>query len=338
MKYLSLFSGIGGFEYALQQICPRAKCIGYSEIKPAAIEVYKSHFPSHTELGDITQIPDKKLKSLKYDLLVAGFPCTNLSSAARIRGDGSGLKGKQSSLFYEVLRVIRLTKPKKIILENNASMSKENRETITKELEKFYKTIYLTKLDNADFGVQVRKRLFWTNFPINVDSIKCTQTWEDILEPVEKVQELCRSEKFIVNTLNNVIVKQKKNSDVIQAESVGDNQWKFDITKGDKKSRFQMTMHSDIGTEKELPYSSYPVGKSRPLCAGIGGGFSCGIVIDRRGDKGFFIRNFSTVEKCRLFGYPDDYVKVLKSKQMQTNVLGNTVSILMVKHVLQSLF
>ena len=45
IKYLSLFSGIGGFELAIQSIFPNAECVGFSEIDKHAIKTYKKHFP-----------------------------------------------------------------------------------------------------------------------------------------------------------------------------------------------------------------------------------------------------------------------------------------------------
>ena len=33
MKYLSLFSGIGGFELGINDVFPDAQCVGYSEIR-----------------------------------------------------------------------------------------------------------------------------------------------------------------------------------------------------------------------------------------------------------------------------------------------------------------
>jgi DNA (cytosine-5)-methyltransferase 1 len=56
LKYISLFSGIGGFEVAIQRLHPRAVCIGYSEIDSNAISVYNANFPKHANLGDITKI------------------------------------------------------------------------------------------------------------------------------------------------------------------------------------------------------------------------------------------------------------------------------------------
>ena len=65
MKYLSFFSGIGGFEMALHSIYGEsAKCIGYSEVKPAAIKVYQHHFPEHKNLGDITKITTEQITEI----------------------------------------------------------------------------------------------------------------------------------------------------------------------------------------------------------------------------------------------------------------------------------
>ena len=50
MKYISLFSGIGGFEVAIHRKWPNAVCLGYSEIKPSAIKVYETHFPDHINI------------------------------------------------------------------------------------------------------------------------------------------------------------------------------------------------------------------------------------------------------------------------------------------------
>ena len=80
MKYLSLFSGIGGFELGIGD---RAECIGYSEIDKYAIQIYKKHF-KHKNYGDITTIQTKQLPD--FDLLVGGFPCQSFSIAGKRKG------------------------------------------------------------------------------------------------------------------------------------------------------------------------------------------------------------------------------------------------------------
>lgn len=62
MRYLSLFSGIGGFEVAIHQFYEEKRekedaiCVGYSEIDKHAIAEYARHYPDHHNLGDVTKL------------------------------------------------------------------------------------------------------------------------------------------------------------------------------------------------------------------------------------------------------------------------------------------
>ena len=112
----------------------------------------------------------------------------------------------------------------------------------------------------------------------------------------------------------------------------------FILVENDEKigtTRYQLSMHSDTGEDPPYPY---PVGKSRPLCAGGGGGFSHGMLIDRRAGENnqFIFRYFTMKEKERLFGFPDDYTQSL-SNLARSDVLGNAVSVYCVMHILDFL-
>ena len=185
MKYFSCFSGIGGFEVAIQSVFPDAECVGYSEINPYTLNVYQKHFPNHKNFGDITKINSNELPD--FDLLVGGSPCQDLSIAKK---DREGLDGKQSGLFWNIVEIIKVKKPKWIVIENVASMSKANRELISQELGKamgveslpyaclnktsntewlpFAPMEYLPCIEiNASLvSAQNRNRLFWANFLI----------------------------------------------------------------------------------------------------------------------------------------------------------------------------
>ena len=52
MKYLSLFTGIGGFELG---IGPAHECVGYSEIDKYAVQIYQKHF-NHKNLGNAVTV------------------------------------------------------------------------------------------------------------------------------------------------------------------------------------------------------------------------------------------------------------------------------------------
>ena len=341
MKYISLFSGIGGFEVAIHSTFPNANCLGYSEIKPSAKKIYENHFPGHMDLGDISKISIDTVEDLVKDgcdLVVGGFPCTNLSSMATLKGNHSGLNGPKSGLFYQLLNFLRIVFQKcpetNIIIENNASMSSQNRDLITSSLQTLTnRPIYLSIIDNAELSVQTRKRLFWTTFPVEKPT-KCIHEWKDILEPLESIDTRFYVSDAYMNGMNTII-KQKKSPYLVFMRKSGEYQ-EFFVTDNPEKNgrtRYQLSMHSDTG---DKPPYAYPIGKSRPICAGGGGGFSHGMLIDRRagGDGQFLFRYFTMKEKERLFGFPDDYTKFL-SNTSRSDVLGNAVSVYCVRHILK---
>lgn len=108
-SYISLFSGLGGFEQALNN--QGGKCLLSSEINVQANKAYQILYGEPTA-GDIKDIPDFSIP--KCDILVAGFPCQSFSAA----GNRGGLTDARGTLFYEVLRVVTHAEPKAFILEN----------------------------------------------------------------------------------------------------------------------------------------------------------------------------------------------------------------------------
>lgn len=77
LKFIDLFSGIGGFRSALEM--NGHECIGFSEVDSYAIQSYKTLYDTENEieLGDITKVSDEEFESLKgeVDLVVGGSPC-----------------------------------------------------------------------------------------------------------------------------------------------------------------------------------------------------------------------------------------------------------------------
>ena len=112
MKYFSMFSGIGGFEYGLQQSQHDFECIGYSEIDKYARSIYERHYPNHTNYGDATRIDTKDLPD--FEFLVGGFPCQAFS----IAGKRKGFNEARGTLFFEIARILRDKQPRYFLLEN----------------------------------------------------------------------------------------------------------------------------------------------------------------------------------------------------------------------------
>lgn len=98
LKIGSLFDGIGVFPFAASRY--GIKPTWASEVEKAPISITKRQFPTMLHLGDITKINGGKIPPV--DVITFGSPCQNLSNI----GKREGLKGKQSSLFYQALRII----------------------------------------------------------------------------------------------------------------------------------------------------------------------------------------------------------------------------------------
>ena len=196
MKYLSLFSGIGGFELGIKQAyetrsnrslgdrkqlskatnlqqkqnstnssgklgdrwwkCP--KCIGYSEIDKYAIQIYKKHF-NHKNYGDITKINAKELPN--FDFLCGGFPCQSFSIAGKRRG----FEDTRGTLFFDIARIISEKSPSLLLLENVKGLLSHEKgdtfKTIIRTLDELGYDTEWQVLNSKNFGVpQNRERVF----------------------------------------------------------------------------------------------------------------------------------------------------------------------------------
>ena len=185
MKYLSLFSGIGGFELGIQQAYEELynlrpneladserpkelhestdklqqwECVGYSEIDKYAIQIYEKHF-NHTNFGDITKINVSELPD--FDLLCGGFPCQSFS----IAGKRGGFEDTRGTLFFEIAKIVRVKRPKIIFLENVKGLLSHDAgntfATIIGTIDELGYDCQWQVLNSKNFGVpQNRERVF----------------------------------------------------------------------------------------------------------------------------------------------------------------------------------
>ena len=136
----SLFDGIAGFPLAAQR--QGIKTVWASEILPDCVDIAKKHFPDIEHLGDITKLNGEEMQPV--DIISFGSPCQNLSTA----GNGKGLEGSASCLFFEAVRVIDEMRcatngkyPKYAVWENVAGAFSSNKgRDFQKVLEEITKT------------------------------------------------------------------------------------------------------------------------------------------------------------------------------------------------------
>jgi len=111
MNVLDLFSGIGGFSIGLERAGMRT--IAFCEIDEWCRSLLRERWPGVAILEDV-RTPNFP----RADIICGGFPCQDLSLA----GKRAGVTGERSGLYREVLRAIRLVRPKFTLLENVAAL------------------------------------------------------------------------------------------------------------------------------------------------------------------------------------------------------------------------
>lgn len=157
MDFISLFSGIGGFDLGLERA--GMACRAQVEIDKAARGVLAAHWPDVERLEDVTKAGKHNLPAV--ELICGGFPCQDVSIAGR----RAGLDGERSGLWFEFARIVDELKPQWVLIENVPGLLSSNAgqdfKVILDGLVKFGYGVCWRILDAQFFGLaQRRRRLF----------------------------------------------------------------------------------------------------------------------------------------------------------------------------------
>ena len=160
IRYLDLFSGIGGFREGLTR-AGGFTCMGHCEIDKFADKSYRALFDTEGEwfCSDIQKADPDEIPA--FDLLCAGFPCQPFS----IAGNLGGFSDPRGTLFFEIARLAAARKPAYLLLENVPNLlSHDGGRTFASILHALDRLGYGVEwqvLNSSDFGVpQSRKRLY----------------------------------------------------------------------------------------------------------------------------------------------------------------------------------
>jgi len=113
MRVLDLFSGIGGFSLGLERA--GMKTVRFVEIDPFCRRVLAKHWPDVPCNEDITTA---EFQEGEADVICGGFPCQDVSRA----GHRAGITGPDSGLYKELVRAVRMVRPRFALLENVAAL------------------------------------------------------------------------------------------------------------------------------------------------------------------------------------------------------------------------
>jgi len=155
MKYFSMFSGIGGFEIAMNKA--GHTCIGACEWDKYARETYRKNFGYYPEYEDAKKIDPRELPD--FDCLCAGFPCQAFSMA----GKRLGFNESRGTVFFEIARVVKEKQPRLLFLENvKGLLSHEGGKTfgvILNTLDELGYDVEWQLLNGKNFLPQNRERI-----------------------------------------------------------------------------------------------------------------------------------------------------------------------------------
>lgn len=160
LRLASFFAGIGGFDLGFEQ-SNQIETVWQCEKKDFCLDILEKHWPDVPRVADIQEVKADDIP--EAEIWAGGFPCQDVSLARM--GPRSGLKGKQSGLFYDFAELIAERRPQVVVLENVAALlsSHEGRDfaIILRTLADIGYSVAWRVLDSRHFGIpQSRTRVF----------------------------------------------------------------------------------------------------------------------------------------------------------------------------------
>lgn len=314
MKVLSLFDGISCGMVALERAGIAVdKYIAY-EIDENAIKISKKNYPCIEHCGDVTKADFTQYQG--FDLLIGGSPCQDLSIANQ---NGKGLNGERSGLFWEYFRALKTVRPKFFLLENVASMKKQDRDKISEMLG-----VEPIMINSALVSGQQRKRLYWTNIP-NVHQPEDRGIYlKDVLQDENAVPCALRTRKDYSGSYKRLEVKKDGKANSLTGVRT-DSMCCVPIRIGQYNS----------GGQANRVYSVQ--GKSVSLSANEGGGGAkTGLYRIDLPDGDYIVRKLSPIECERLQTLPDNYTEGI-SDTARIKALGNGWTVDVIAHILKNI-
>ena len=155
LKMLDTFAGIGGFSYAATKLVGGYRTTQFIEIDPFCQKILKKHFPFtpiHDDIRTFTAIPGQ------YDVICGGFPCQSISVA----GNRAGItEESRSGIFYELMRVIRMVRPRFVVLENVAAILNNGLDIVLGELSQAGYDAEWSIISASSLGACHRRSRWW---------------------------------------------------------------------------------------------------------------------------------------------------------------------------------
>lgn len=351
LRVVSLFSGIGGIEVAIEKSKIDSKTIFSSEINPQASTSYLANFPNNNLNGDITKISENNIPD--HDLLVGGFPCQSFS----IAGKRHGFNDTRGTLFFDVARILKFRKPKYVLLENvkNLISHDESRtiNTILWSLCELGYTVDFTVINSKESGLpQNRERTYILGI---LDGKQCKYDIDYRNKKVNLLKnELNRADFKSFNFFNLVKFNNKIRilKDILETNV--DEKFYFETKKIHDyllKNNIKDTFERSSSIEKiiDLPKSVHNDHERQRRVYSINGisptilarSDTTKIFVSSKNNNGR-IRKITPVEAMRAQGFDDDFIIKIRETGVSDTQLykqaGNAVSPPIIEEILNTLY
>lgn len=198
--FIDLFAGIGGFHVAGSQL--GGHCVFACEIDEPAKAAYKHNYGIEP-YGDITTLDENMIPD--HDILFAGFPCQPFS----IIGSQMGFDDTRGTLFFEIIRIMKVKRPSMFILENVKQLKTHDNgrtfEIIIRNLEKLGYDVFSTVLNALDYGLpQKRERAIIVGFSEKTPRFSFPEpTGKGKLEDILENEDLVDKKFFVSKDIYN---------------------------------------------------------------------------------------------------------------------------------------
>lgn len=195
LKCASFFAGVGGIDIGFENT-GAFEVIYANEIDPYPVRTYELNSNIKVDNRSICDVQPDEIPD--FDVMLAGFPCTDISVAGARQGlfndDGTLTR---SGLFFELIRIIHVKKPRIVFLENVKNLVGHNDGktflAIINALEQEgYHTPKYMVMNAMTYGnvPQNRERIYIVAFRDDVDKhsfdfpmpVPLTQTLQDIID------------------------------------------------------------------------------------------------------------------------------------------------------------
>jgi DNA (cytosine-5)-methyltransferase 1 len=317
----SLFAGIGGIEKGFEQA--GAQLSWANEFDKNACITYRANYKHQLFEGDINsyiqKARDEEFTFPKIDILTAGFPCQAFS----IAGYRKGFEDERGNLFFSIMQVVNLIRPKALFLENVKNLRTHDQgrtyKIIRDAIDDAGYTFTDFVLNTMEYGgiPQNRERIYIVCFDKSLDSLYL-DTHPDLIKLLSPerqplsitVRDLLErdphDEKFYYkedHIYYDRLHEAMKNPDTVY-------QWRRVYVR-ENQSNVCPTLTANMGT----------------------GGHNVPLILD--GER---IRKLTPRECFNLQGFPEDYIlpKELAMSSLYKQA-GNSVSVPIIKKLAEKM-